>query len=192
MAGFSRETLRQVEMMLQPLSMRQRNMVARAQLLLVDDGKKLQSLQVAVPETVPDGEHYQPYGFSSVPLAGAEGVALFPSGDRGHPLVIVMSDRRYRPTGGEPGEVTVYNNTGASMTITKDGDIIARPAAGRSMLVDDGSGATALPTMADFNGIVSIMNAAGTGAATALPAAVALYQAAHPTWPDGTKVLKGK
>jgi phage baseplate assembly protein V len=190
--GISADTLRQINLLLQPLAMRQRNMIARAQLLLVDDGKTLQSLQIAVPETVPDGEHYQPYGFSSVPLAGAEGVALFPSGDRGHPLVIVMSDRRYRPTGGEPGEVTVYNNTGASMTITKDGDIVARPAAGRSMLVDDGSGAAALPTMADFNGIVSIMNAAGTGAATALPAAVAAYQAAHPTWPDGTKVLKGK
>lgn len=140
--GISADTLRQVSMLLQPLAMRQRNMIARAQLLLVDDGKKLQSLQVAVPETVPDGEHYQPYGFSSVPLAGAEGVALFPSGDRGHPLVIAMSDRRYRPTGGEPGEVTVYNNTGASMTLTKDGDIIGRPAPGRQMLVSDSGGGT--------------------------------------------------
>lgn len=138
--GLSPETLRQIGMLLHPIRLAQRNMISRAQVLLVEDGKTLQLLQVAAPETIPDGEHYQPYGFSSIPLPGAEGVALFPGGDRGHPLVVVVSDRRYRPTGGEPGEVTVYNNTGASIRITKDGDIHAQPAPGRHLLVDDGSG----------------------------------------------------
>lgn len=151
--GISLETMRQIEALLQPLANRQRNMISRAQLLLVDDGKQLQSLQVAAPETVPDGEHFQAYGFSSIPLAGAEGIALFPGGDRGHPLVIVMSDRRYRPTGGEPGEVTVYNHTGASITITKDGDIEARPAAGREVFIRDAGGTVdRLVKVSEYNG----------------------------------------
>jgi len=189
MAGISRETLRAIEMMLQPLSMRQRNMIARAQLLLVDDGQTLQSLQVAVPETVPDAEHYQPYGFSSIPLAGAEGVALFPSGDRGHPLVIVMSDRRYRPTGGLPGEVTVYNNTGASMTITKDGDIVATPAPGRNVLVTDSAGGTPerLVRKSDFDGHThgpGTFTTGGGGPVTGLSAGAAAA--------TGTTVLKAQ
>lgn len=192
-----RETIRQINHLLRPLSTRTANTVARGVVQLVNDATKMQLLQVGAlaGETVEGdkgAEHFQPYGFSSIPLAGAEHITIFPNGDRGHPLVICVADRRYRPTGGEPGEVTVYNHTGASMTITKDGDIIARPASGRSMLVDDGSGAAALPTMADFNGIISIMNAAGAGSATNLPLAVSNYQTANPTWPDGTQVLKGK
>lgn len=191
------ETLRQLRHILRPHATRLANMIARGVVQLVNDGKKMQLVQIGAlaNETVEGdkgAEHFQAYGFSSVPLVGAEHVTIFPTGDRGHPLVIVVADRRYRPTGREPGEVTVYNHTGASMTITKDGDIVARPAAGRQMLVDDGSGAAALPTMADFNGIISIMNAAGVGSATNLPLAVTNYQAAHPTWPDGTTVLKGK
>jgi phage gp45-like len=54
-----------------------------------------------------------------------------------------VSDRRYRPTGGEPGEVTVYNNTGAKITLTKDGDIIASP---RRVVTSSSDGAAALAT----------------------------------------------
>jgi hypothetical protein len=93
------------------------------------------------------------------------------------------------------GEVTVYNNAGASMTMTKDGDIIGTPAPGRKFLVSDaagGAGAAPLPTMADFNGIITIMSTCGAGAATAVPVTLANYQSAHPTWPVGTNVFKGK
>lgn len=181
--------------LLRPISVRVANLARRATVQLVDDTGKLQTLQIGdTPGGPYDGcEHVQPFGFTSVPLEGADtAIVVFPNGDSRHPIVVSVADRRYRPTGGDPGTVTVYNHTGASITINKDGDIVARPASGRKMLVDDGSGAAALPTMADFNGIISIMNAAGTGAATALPAAVATYQAAHPMWPDGTKVLEGK
>lgn len=193
--GISQETIDQINRFLvRPLAMRVANLVARGDVKLVDDTPGQQALQIDgfIGGPRDDAEHWHPYGFSSVPLAGAEHVTIFLNGDPAHPLVIQVSDRRYRPTGGQPGEVTVYNNTGASIRITKDGDIVARPAPGRSMLVDDGSGAAALPTMADFNGIVSIMNSAGAGAGTNLPLAVTNYQTAHPSWPDGTKVFKGK
>ena len=181
--------------LLRPLHVRIANLAGRGTVQLVDDAGKLQTLQIGdIPGGPYDGcEHVQPFGFASVPLAGADtAVVVFPNGDRRHPLIVAVGDRRYRPTGGDPGTVTVYNHTGASMTITKDGDIVARPASGRKMLVDDGSGAAALPTMADFQGLITIMSTCGAGPATALPATLANYQAAHPTWPDGTKVLQGK
>jgi len=148
-----RGAMAQIERMIRPLVTRVANSIARGVVQLADDGKKLQLLQLGVlaGETVDGAEHFQPYGFSSVPLGGAEVVVVFPNGDRSHPLVVATSDRRYRPTGSQPGEVVVYNNTGAKVTITKDGDIKLSPAAGRSVTVDDGSGGTGpLVTQAQF------------------------------------------
>lgn len=143
--GIDRETLRQVGMMLRPIAARVANGVSRAVVQLVDDATKLQLLQVGAlaGETLDEAEHHQPYGFSSVPLAGAEAVVVFPNGDRSHPLVVTVSDRRYRPTAGEPGEVTVHNHNGASVRLTADGDIIATPAPGRKVML--GSDAAADP-----------------------------------------------
>lgn len=143
-----RETLRQISHLLRPLSTRTANTVARGVVQLVNDSKKLQLLQIGAlaGETVEGekgAEHFQPYGLASVPLAGAEHVTIFPNGDRSHPLVVVVSDRRYRPTGGQPGQVTLHNHNGAKVTITADGDIIATPAPGRKVLV--GSDSASLP-----------------------------------------------
>src|SRR5690348_16559691 len=133
--GVTREMLGQLEQLLRPIRTRLFNIAMRGVVRLADDGKKLQTLQVSVDkgtDPVGNAEHHQPYGFSSIPLAGAEAVVIFPNGDRGHPLVVATSDRRYRPTGGKAGEVTVYNNVGAKITMTKDGDIVATPAPGRN------------------------------------------------------------
>jgi hypothetical protein len=50
------------------------NTIVRGVVQLADDGKKLQLLQLGAlaGETIDNAEHFQPYGFSSVPLAGAE------------------------------------------------------------------------------------------------------------------------
>lgn len=123
---------------LRRIAARVANIAARGVVQLVNDAKKLQLVQLGVleDEDVDDGEHFQPYGFSSVPLVGAEAVVVFPGGDRGHPLVVAVSDRRYRPTGGQPGEVTVYNHTGAKVRITKDGDLELTPAPGRKTIIN--------------------------------------------------------
>lgn len=140
--ALDRETLRQIETLLKPLATRITNGVARAVVELANDGPKLQLLQVGVlaGETIDSAEHFQPYGFSSIPLGGAEAVLIFAGSDRSHPIVVAVSDRRYRPTGGEPGEVTVYNHTGAKITMTKDGDIEVQPAAGREVYIRDAGG----------------------------------------------------
>lgn len=121
--------------------MRLANSIARGVVQRVNDAKKLQLVQLGVldGEDIESkgggGENFQAYGFTSIPLAGAEAVVVFPNGDREHPLIVAVADRRYRPTGGEPGEVTIYNHTGAKAKFTKDGDIELTPAPGRKVVI---------------------------------------------------------
>jgi phage baseplate assembly protein V len=114
-----RDMLSQLRHVLRPLASRVANVVARGVVHLVDDAQKLQLVQLGVlaDETIDAGEHHQPYGFSSVPLPGAEAVAVFPGGDRGHPLVLAVSDRRHRPTGGQAGEVVLYTDEGDTVRL---------------------------------------------------------------------------
>lgn len=197
--ALDRDTLRQLDHLLRPLRTRLANAVARAVVKLVSDGTKMQGLQVGVldGETVEGAEHFQPYGFSSVPLAGAEGIALFPNGDRGHPLVVAVADRRYRPTGGEAGEVTVYSETGARVRLLASGDIEIQPAPGGEVFVrQDGGSALKLPTLADHEALRLAFNGhthavATTGTATAQTGTAAVV-ASPVSAPAGTTTLKAE
>lgn len=50
----------------------------------------------------------QGYGLASRPKAGSEVFAAFANGERSAGVALAHDDRRYRPTGIEPGEVVVY------------------------------------------------------------------------------------
>lgn len=140
----TRAMLAQLEHVIRPLRRQLADVAARAFLLLADDSKKMQLVQVDVPETVDGAEHFQPYGISGVPPVGSEGIAVFPNGDRGHPLVFAVTHRGSRPTGGAPGEFTIYNGlTGAKVALPAAGDIVATPAAGRKALI--GSASASIP-----------------------------------------------
>jgi phage baseplate assembly protein V len=114
-----------VNRLLAPLRTRIANMVARAVVALVDDAGKLQVLQLGVlaDETRDGCERFQEYGFTSVPLPGAEAVVLFVGGRRDHPLVVAVDDRRHRKTGLEPGESALYNHAGAYVLCKADGSV---------------------------------------------------------------------
>lgn len=190
-----RGTLDQIRQMLRPLVTRIANIAARGTVKLVKDGARQQLVQLGVlaGETIDDAEHFQPFGFSSVPIGGAEAVVIFPNGDRAHGLVVAVADRRYRPVGGEPGEVTVYNHTGAKITLTKDGDIKATPAPGRDVLIDDGSGTTEpVVKRSEFHGHTHLT--AGTGAPvppTSITPTTPQQTALDASFP-GTETLKAK
>lgn len=182
--GLDRETLRQLQSLLRPLATRVANVVARAVVQLADDGKKLQLHQLGVlaGETIDGAEHHQPYGFSSVPLAGAEAVVVFPNGDRSHPIVITASDRRYRPTGGDPGQVVVYNHNGAKVVLFGDGDIEIHPTPGGEVRISDGGTAAKLVPLSEF---LNHSHASfGAPPAEIVPSV--------PPGFDGTKVLKAE
>ncbi|WP_313430919.1 phage baseplate assembly protein V [Pseudomonas sp.] len=91
-----------------------RNFFARGVVALVDAGRKLQGLQMRLTaDEVKDGmEHFEPYGFTSNPHPGAEGLAAFLGGDRSHGVVICVSDRRFRLQGLESGEVALHTDEG--------------------------------------------------------------------------------
>ena len=201
--GVDRGIISQLEHLLRPLRTRISNLVGRGVVKGVSDGKKLQVLQLGVlaGETVDGGEHHQPYGFSSVPLGGAEAVVLFPDGDRARPLVVATSDRRYRPTGGQAGEVCMYTDEGDVVRLGR-GHIISLATTGQVRLgsasASDGaikgttrntSEQTFLTAMSTFAAAVSTFAAtctgptpaqlaALTGAATTFETAIATFKTA--------------
>lgn len=91
-----------------------RNFLARGVVALVDAGRMLQGLQMRLTaDEVKDGmEHFEPYGFTSNPQPGAEGLAAFINGDRSHGVVICVADRRFRLQGLQSGEVALYTDEG--------------------------------------------------------------------------------
>jgi phage baseplate assembly protein V len=130
------------------------NLIESATVTGVNDSTGQQEIQVgmAAGETVDTVEHYQPYGFSSVPPAESEAIVLSLNGDRGYPVAVVVSDRSSRPTGGQPGEVRVYHPDGAVIALLDNGDIHISCKAGGRVFVDDGVGPTGeLATKADVD-----------------------------------------
>ncbi|ABE45634.1 phage baseplate assembly protein V [Polaromonas sp. JS666] len=113
-----------LQRMMAPMQRRVMLMVGRAVLELVNDNTKVQAAQVSLLEgEVRDQvERFQNYGFTSVPEAGAEGVALSVQGNRDHIILVAVDDRRYRKLGLLPGEVAVYTKWGDYIHI-KQGEI---------------------------------------------------------------------
>lgn len=87
--------------------------LARGVVVLANSARKLQSLQLRITagEAKDDMEHFEPYGFTSCPLEGAEALTAF-IGDRSHGVVLVVSDRRFRLQALKPGEVALHTDEG--------------------------------------------------------------------------------
>ena len=111
---------------MQRLMARVRGMVGRAVINLVNDATRLQALQVTMmaDQVADDVERFQQYGVTSVPLPGAEGIALAVGGSTAHTVVISVDDRRYRLTGLQGGEVALYDDLGHKVHLTRNGIVI--------------------------------------------------------------------
>ena len=145
------EMLRQFAALLRPLKTKIANSIAMAVVENVDDSTKAQMLQLSIldGEAVDDCQRVQQFGFSSVPLEGAEAVVLFPNGDRGNPLVVAVDDRRHRPTGWTAGEAGTFNAFSAQMRHKADG----------TTEVTGGGVAAALATKADIQRLLDVLTA---------------------------------
>lgn len=112
--------------MIDALRRRVQMMLARGVVALADDSTQAQSLQIDLlaDETHEGVERFCDYGFSSVPLAGAEAIVAFVGGLRSHGIAIKVEDRRYRPRDLEAGEVTLYDDQGQRVHLTRDGLLI--------------------------------------------------------------------
>lgn len=94
--------------------MKPSNFLVRGVLALVGVGSKMQSvqMQLTADEVKDDMEHFEPYGITSNPHPGAEGLTAFINGDRSHGVVLCISDRRFRLQALKTGEVALYTDEG--------------------------------------------------------------------------------
>lgn len=115
-----------LEAALARIALRARLSIGRVVLGMVNDAAKLQAVQVTVQAGVvrDNVEHFQQYGYTSVPLPGAEGIGLAVGGSTDHMVVISIDDRRYRLRGLAPGEVALYDDLGHKVHLTRDGIVV--------------------------------------------------------------------
>ncbi len=94
---------------------RTHNAVGRVRLLFGDDTQPVQFHQTEghVGEIRNKVLRLQTHGFSSMPLPGAKGIAIYPNGNRAQGHIIVTEDTRYRPKGLKPGETHLFMIDGA-------------------------------------------------------------------------------
>jgi phage baseplate assembly protein V len=89
----------------------------------INDNAPLQKIQVNMleGETHSDYDRVQEYGFTSVPLPGAQAVVVCVGGGRDNGIVVGTEDRRHRLKNLEAGEVAIYNNLGNFIKLKADG-----------------------------------------------------------------------
>lgn len=94
-------------------------LIGRAVLAAVEDSGKRQRVQFsALKGEVKDSvERIQEYGFTSVPLPGAQVLFASISGNRDHPVAFAVDDPRYRLNNLQPGEVAIYNHEGTCIVL---------------------------------------------------------------------------
>lgn len=97
-------------------------LIGRAVLHAVNAAPGCQTLQVQVlaDETQDGVEHAEPYGFTSNPLPGAEGLVLNVGGRRGAAVGINFGNRGVRVVGLKSGEVCIYTDEGDKITLKRD------------------------------------------------------------------------
>lgn len=86
---------------------------------------------------VDDGvEHFETYGLTSSPPAGAQGVYLSIGGDPEHGVIICVGDRRVRIKTLKNGEVCLYHEGGSNILLNEDGGIVATSQEGATFALD--------------------------------------------------------
>lgn len=97
-------------------------LASRAVVRIVDASLKMQTVQLDLlqGETRDGVEHWEPYGFTSHPFAGAEALAIALGGNRDHTIAISVADRRYRIKTLAEGEVALYDDQGQAVTIKRN------------------------------------------------------------------------
>jgi len=95
--------------------------IVRGWITLTDATKKMERVQARLlsGETKDNIELFEPYGWTSRPLAGAEVLAASLGGNRTHTVGIIAADRRYRLTALKEGEVALYTDEGTTVVLKR-------------------------------------------------------------------------
>lgn len=98
-------------------------LVSRIVSAIVNDLAGLQEIQyTAHVGEIDSAERLQQYGFTSNPLAGAEGIVIELNADT--PIILVIDDRRYRLKPLAPGEVAMYDDLGQYVKLSRNGIVV--------------------------------------------------------------------
>lgn len=109
--------------------------VTRGRVALVEATGRLQ-LSLLDGETRSDIEHFQPFGFRSIPLVGARAIALAVGAARGH-LVAFVDHPSKRPSGMVDGEVALYDASGTVILLKANGDVEIKPHSNLTKITGD-------------------------------------------------------
>lgn len=118
-----REVLRAIESALRPLRRQISMLFARGTAERFDDTRPVARAQASFldGETRDGLEYVHVYGLSTHPQPGAgPAVAAFVHGDRHQGLLLMVGDRRYRPMGQQPGEVTLHDDQVQVVSLKRD------------------------------------------------------------------------
>ena len=111
----------------------------RGKVNVVNSEEPIQRLQLSglADETLQDLELMQSFGFTSNPPAETEAIVIPLGGATTHGIVIATENGNFRIKSLQPGEVAVYNESGASITLKK-GKIINIDCSALNITAPDG------------------------------------------------------
>lgn len=117
------------------LEARIKGIVRRGVISNSDSSGAQQTLQTKLlADDVADGvEHMEPYGFTSRPPVGSEGLVFAVGGERAHAVGLNFGNRSDRLADLDEGEVAVYHPSGSSIIMRNDGSIEAVAAPGQTV-----------------------------------------------------------
>ena len=107
--------------LLEPLRRRMAVMIGRCILSALDSAPGVQSAAVTImaDENMKGVEYMEPYGFTSAPLVGAEGLILNIGAQRGACVALCLGNRKFRLRGLKSGEVALYTDEGDKLVFER-------------------------------------------------------------------------
>jgi phage baseplate assembly protein V len=124
-----------------------RRLAGRGRVVVQDDTGPVQIVQLQPNdlETLDKIPRLAEFGFQSVPPDGADGIAVFFSGDRSSGVVIATGHQKYRVTGLSKGEACVSDAFGQKVYLSKNGITITDKAGSTVVMNGDGTGTINFP-----------------------------------------------
>lgn len=123
---------------MRPLERRVLGMARRFVLASLSQDGAAQASGSGLGEDYDGADLVEPYGFTSRPAAGADGVMLFIGGASENPVAWVY-DRRHRPKDLLGAEVSVYNAEGAEVRLKATGEVTVYNDFGQVTIGADGT-----------------------------------------------------
>ncbi len=173
------DVVRITKELMRPLNGRTKGLLRRATLGTLKTSTLLQSIQAGtLKDDEDDGvELFEPYGFTSGPPAGSEGLILRMGGERAGSIGIMFGNRTFRLQVVQ-GEVALYDDQGASIILKRDGNIPQTPGPGGTVQLGGDAAVLAVARETDPTASDTSMTAWIVGVQATLVAMAALFNAA--------------